>query len=547
MRFDEFKIIKEDVNTYYIKQLQSDLKAAGADLGKFGPKGDGIDGKIGPLTQRAMLKFPEIAAEYKKTVNAASARTEFGVSDPRIKTGQNPNIDKTTRDKARSTVQQRVNQDGDDILPIDNPVVTSPFGRRTRNGVDGSHNGVDFRAAIGTSIVAPADGKIERIHSENTGAGGMYIVLNANGVVHKFFHLSDIMVEKGEMVDKGQVIGLSGATGAVDGPHLHWEKHVSGVPTNPMANISESLGSDDSTGTGIKPSATKAGAPRTKDKAPETVNSIRVPTSRQGTEMRDVQLVLIALGYELPKDGVRNPETIDAIKKFQKDNKLAIDGDPGPETIRVLNKLIASNDIEIKKSTLQDIQVGLGSNKTDISNTKKNSRAGAEPNNIDITSIKLQDLHPDAANAVARKKAEEFLGRELENNEWEYLLRSTGAEASNNTKEQGYVMAVILNRTRSGKWGQSVIDVLTAKNQFQAVTGTKVNGHRPSTNFIQGPQGKQLTSILTAAVSVLGTAPKGIMRFTAANRAAYGPGTNVDYLDKLQAAGGVLIGGTIFA
>jgi len=548
MRFNEFKIIKEDVNTYYIKQLQSDLKAAGADLGKFGPKSDGIDGKIGPLTQRAMLKFPEIAAEYKKTVNAASARTASGMARAKaIQTGQNPNIDKTTRDKARSTVQQRVNQDGDDILPIDNPVVTSPFGRRTRNGIEGEHNGVDFRAAIGTSIVAPAAGKIERIHSENTGAGGIYIVLNANGVVHKFFHLSNIMVEKGEMVDKGQVIGLSGDTGDVSGPHLHWEKHVSGAPTNPMANISESLGSDGSIGTGIKPSATKAGAPRTKDKAPETVNSIRVPTSRQGTEMRDVQQVLIALGYESPKDGVRNPETIDAIKKFQKDNKLAIDGDPGPETIRVLNKLIASNDIEIKKSTLQDIQIGAGSNKTDISNTKKNSRAGAEPNNIDITSIKLQDLHPDAANAVARKKAEEFLGRELENNEWEYLLRSTGAEASNNTKEQGYVMAVILNRTRSGKWGQSVIDVLTAKNQFQAVTGTKVNGHRPSTNFIQGPQGKQLTSILTAAVSVLGTAPKGIMRFTAANRAAYGPGTNVDYLDKLQAAGGVLIGGTIFA
>lgn len=235
MRLHEFNIT-EAVDTYYIKQLQSDLKAAGADLGRFGPKGDGIDGKIGPLTQRAMLKFPKIAAEYKKIVNAASARKEFGVSDPRIKTGQNPNIDNTTRDKARSTVQQRVNQGGDDILPIDNPVVTSPFGRRTRNGIEGGHNGVDFRAAIGTSIVAPAAGKIERIHSEDTGKGGMYIVLDANGVVHKFFHLSDIMVEKGEMVDKGQVIGLSGDTGDVSGPHLHWEKHVAGQPIDPMTN-----------------------------------------------------------------------------------------------------------------------------------------------------------------------------------------------------------------------------------------------------------------------------------------------------------------------
>lgn len=546
MRFNEFKIIKEAVDSDVMK-LQTVLKAAGADLGKYGPKNNGIDGRMGPLTQRAMLKFPEIAAEYTKTINANAARKAFAVSDPRIKTGQNPNIDKTTRDKARSTVQQRVNQDGDDILPIDNPFVTSPFGRRTRNGVEGEHNGVDFRAAIGTAIVAPAAGKVDRIQSENTGKGGKYIVLNANGVIHKFFHLSDIMVEKGEMVDKGQTIGLSGDTGDVSGPHLHWEKHVSGAPTDPMANISEALDPAGTTGSGLKLPARTPGAPRTKDKAPETVNSISVPTSRQGPAVRDVQLVLIALGYELPKDGVRTPETIDAIKKFQKDNKLAIDGDPGPETIRVLNKLIAKNDIEIKKSTLQDIQVGAGSNNTDISNTKKNSRTDAEPSNIDLTSIKLQDLAPDAANAVARKKAEEFLGRELEDNEWEYLLRATGAEASQNTKEQGYVMAVMLNRTRSGKWGQSLIDVLTARNQFQAVTGTKVNGHRPSANFIQGPQGKQLTSILTAAVSVLGTAPKGIMRFTAANRAAYGLGTNVAYLDKLINAGGIQIGGTIFA
>jgi peptidoglycan hydrolase-like protein with peptidoglycan-binding domain/biotin carboxyl carrier protein len=555
MRFNEFKIIKENVNTYYIKQLQSDLKAAGADLGKFGPKGDGIDGKMGPLTQRAMLKFPEIAAEYKKTVNAASARKEFGVSDPRIKTGQNPNIDNTTRDKSREYVKKFMkNNDADNILPVDGSV-KSPFGQRKSpmDGASTNHLGVDLAAQTGTPVRSPISGKVVYAKMDDGGCGGTIAIKN-NNERHRFCHCSEIIVDVGQSVEQGDIVGLTGGgqddpgRGTSTGPHLHWEKQSPvGQLVNPMANISESLGPDGSTGTGIKPSATKAGAPRTKDKAPETVNSIRVPTSRQGTEMRDVQQVLIALGYESPKDGARNPETIDAIKKFQKDNKLAIDGDPGPETIRVLNKLIASNDIEIKKSTLQDIQVGVGSNKTDISNTKKNSRAGAEPNNIDITSIKLQDLHPDAANAVARKKAEEFLGRELENNEWEYLLRSTGAEASNNTKEQGYVMAVILNRTRSGKWGQSVIDVLTAKNQFQAVTGTKVNGHRPSTNFIQGPQGKQLTSILTAAVSVLGTAPKGIMRFTAANRAAYGPGTNVAYLDKLQAAGGVLIGGTIFA
>ena len=551
MRFNEFKIIKEAVDSDVMK-LQTVLKAAGADLGKFGPKNNGIDGRMGPLTQRAMLKFPEIAAEYTKTVNANAARKAFAVSDPRIKMGQNPNIDKTTRDKARSTVQQRVNQDGDDIMPVTGRV-TSPFGPRQSPvpGASTNHLGTDLAAPTGTPIRSPISGKVVYASMDDNACGGTIAIKN-NKEKHRFCHCSEIIVDVGDDVEQGDIVGLTGGgksdpgRGISTAPHLHWEKQVAGVQKDPMANISEALNPAGPTGSGLKLPAHTPGAPRTKDKAPETVNSISVPTSRQGPAVRDVQLVLIALGYELPKDGVRTPETVDAIKKFQKDNKLAIDGDPGPETIRVLNKLIAKNDIEIKKSTLQDIQFGAGSNKTDISNTKKNSRTGADPN-IDITNIKLQDLHPDAANAVARKKAEEFLGRELEDNEWEYLLRATGAEASQNTKEQGYVMAVILNRTRSGKWGQSLIDVLTSRNQFQAVTGTKVNGNRPSTNFIQGPQGKQLTSILTAAVSVLGTAPKGIMRFTAANRAAYGPGTNVAYLDKLQAAGGVLIGGTIFA
>jgi hypothetical protein len=63
MRFIEFKIteaVDKDVMA-----LQRELKAAGANLGTFGPKGDGIDGRLGKYTRRAAEAHPEIAAKYK--------------------------------------------------------------------------------------------------------------------------------------------------------------------------------------------------------------------------------------------------------------------------------------------------------------------------------------------------------------------------------------------------------------------------------------------------------------------------------------------------
>lgn len=64
MRFKEFFKLTESVDKD-VMQLQTELKAKGADLGTFGPKGDGIDGRLGKYTRRAAEKFPEIAAKYK--------------------------------------------------------------------------------------------------------------------------------------------------------------------------------------------------------------------------------------------------------------------------------------------------------------------------------------------------------------------------------------------------------------------------------------------------------------------------------------------------
>jgi peptidoglycan hydrolase-like protein with peptidoglycan-binding domain len=90
-----------------------------------------------------------------------------------------------------------------------------------------------------------------------------------------------------------------------------------------------------------------------------TAPTLEVPTGRTGPEVADVQKVLLALGYALPAhgvDGIRGPETSDAIKQFQQANQLAVDGDPGTETIAALNDAIAEKGIKFTKSTAADVK-----------------------------------------------------------------------------------------------------------------------------------------------------------------------------------------------
>jgi hypothetical protein len=70
-----------------ITELQKELKAKGADLGTFGPAGDGIDGKLGPKTRAAAGKFPEIAAKYKEVLGSGQAASQAAnTTGPKVDT-----------------------------------------------------------------------------------------------------------------------------------------------------------------------------------------------------------------------------------------------------------------------------------------------------------------------------------------------------------------------------------------------------------------------------------------------------------------------------
>jgi murein DD-endopeptidase MepM/ murein hydrolase activator NlpD len=101
-------------------------------------------------------------------------------------------------------------------------VITEPFGtERTFNGERQSvHHGVDYRAAIGTPVLAMNRGTV-LLARELFFEGNCIVLDHGQGVLTLYLHLSEMTVKEGDLVDKSQSIGLSGGTGRVTAPHLH--------------------------------------------------------------------------------------------------------------------------------------------------------------------------------------------------------------------------------------------------------------------------------------------------------------------------------------
>lgn len=129
-------------------------------------------------------------------------------------------------------------------LPFAPPLANAPaprnFGtRRTFNGEPrNAHGGADFRAAAGTPVLAAEEGVVV-LAASHFFAGNSVYVDHGGGLLTMYMHLSRIDVKAGQRVSRGGLLGLSGATGRVTGPHLHFGVRWRGARVDPSLLLAD--------------------------------------------------------------------------------------------------------------------------------------------------------------------------------------------------------------------------------------------------------------------------------------------------------------------
>ncbi len=101
---------------------------------------------------------------------------------------------------------------------------------------DRPHEGIDITAAIGTKIIAPAAGRVVKVGNE-AGYGIMVVLDHGYGLETRYAHMLRPSVRVGQMVKRGDLLGLVGTTGLSTGPHLHYEVLRNGRAVDPLKFI----------------------------------------------------------------------------------------------------------------------------------------------------------------------------------------------------------------------------------------------------------------------------------------------------------------------
>ncbi|MCX4765522.1 M23 family metallopeptidase [Streptomyces sp. NBC_01275] len=165
----------------------------------------------------------QMKAAYEEAAREAAAKKAVEEREARVRA-------------AREAERKRLNAF---VLPITGSYVSTGYHASSSLWSSGSHTGIDFHAASGTSVHAVGLGTV--VEAGWGGSYGNQVVVKMNdGTYTQYGHLSSIGVSVGQQVTPGQQIGLSGATGNVTGPHLHFEARTTaeyGSDIDPVAYL----------------------------------------------------------------------------------------------------------------------------------------------------------------------------------------------------------------------------------------------------------------------------------------------------------------------
>lgn len=112
-------------------------------------------------------------------------------------------------------------------------------------GISRWHYGQDFTAPVGTKVFATGSGTVTKAAWTPYGFGNRVEIDHGYGFVTIYGHLSGFNVTEGQVVQRGDMVGLSGSTGVSSGPHLHYEIHYNGKAQNPLHFFDNDLSLDE--------------------------------------------------------------------------------------------------------------------------------------------------------------------------------------------------------------------------------------------------------------------------------------------------------------
>ena len=248
--------------------------------------------------------------------------------------------------------------------------------RKLRGQKARPHRGTDYSAKSGTRAFAIADGKVTKAKVERgrknkpyneSSCGGTIMIKHDNGNKTLYCHMSSINVKKGDRVEKGQVIGLTGGKQGVRGsgnslgPHLHFQLKVKGSWVDPVKYINQeeviSLSSEEEEKNESGLVAPEGGL--------VMGDGWRSRKDMKG-KVKGMQSDLIKRNYILPRfgvDGKFGPETLQAVNAFQNDYGLEVGEIVTSEMLAMMkneeNKNLnpdETNDPELEKSYKQQIK-----------------------------------------------------------------------------------------------------------------------------------------------------------------------------------------------
>lgn len=209
--------------------------------GWFALAGVDVEAPVGPSTLRISLRLTKGGArDLSRTVQIHAAHYKTGsltVAPQFVTPGPEElkqiEADKLVKNKVFGASASEPLWAANFQAPVADPPTDSFGTRRTFNGKLASiHKGMDFRAAAGTPVRAGNSGVVvlaRPLYYE----GGCVVIDHGLGLYTISMHLSRIDAKEGQRVTTGDLLGLSGATGRVTGPHLHWAVRWQGAYLDP--------------------------------------------------------------------------------------------------------------------------------------------------------------------------------------------------------------------------------------------------------------------------------------------------------------------------